>query len=293
MAFGINFGKNKTTTTQNTAVDQTTTQNQQQAQTTNQQQSSATTSNTATTGTTATSGATKNTGTTAQQTSGIQEQVNTSRSFSDPVIAALESMVLGQLGSSGSTGGPRAESLSGFDAEGFVSGGLAAAESRQRMDLESSINGLFDAIGGGAGDNTMAALMANRLRGDAAANLAGIESQLVGQANQIQRENVGAAISERATDNAFVNQLLANLKGGVATTEGAVTSQQATTGQQQTIGEEQQRQQQAQQSSTESTTNQILASVINSLLSGTTNVTGTESVVGTQKKSGGGFGLSI
>jgi len=297
MAFGISFGSNKKKSTQTSDVTKTEDQvqsgvtSQDQTQTTSQ---TATTSGTQT-GTTTGSTTGSTTGTSNQQASGTQSSTQRSQSLSDVILGALEASSLRALQSAEAPGGPAASSLNGFDLDSFVQNGYAAAEAQQRGNLEQSINGLFDSVGGTASGNSMAALLANRLQGDATANLAGIQANLVGQGNQILRENVGASVAERAAQQSYVANLLNQLKGGVTAATGEAATTEQTLGQTQQQTAEQQAQQQAttSQQTQQTDTTQVLASIINQLLNTQTNTVGHETTVGKEKKSGGGFGLSI
>lgn len=291
MAFGFSFGKNKTRVEQDTTVNKTETTNQQQNTNQSQTQTGTSNTNTSQTGSTTGTQATKNSGTTTNQTTGTQAQTGLTQSFSDMILGALEAKTAEALGVT--TGGPTAESLSGFNRDQFVQGGMQAAQATSQAGLEQSINGLMDNVGGTTEGNSMAALLANRLRNDAGASMAGTRSQLEGQAAQIQQGNVAARTQELGTNNAFVAQLLAGLKGGVTATSGTVQTAESQAGSQQQIGDSRtaENTQSSQQQQTEST--QALVSIIQQLISGTTNTQGTESVDGTTTKKGGGVGLSI
>lgn len=292
MLFGLSFGSNKKTTTSNTAVAKDESTSQQQTGTQNQQQTSSSTQ-TGTSNTSGfTSGQTATSGTTAQQTTGQQRTTQTTQSLSDAILGALEASTQNALTAGGTRVGPTAGDLN-FDLDTFVNQGMTAARAASQGALEQSSNGLIDNIGGTASGNSMAALLLNRLQGDNAAALAGVNAQLTAQGNQILRENIGAGLAEQAQSQSWAANLLNQLKGAATATTGAATTSESTTGQQQNIGQQQQSQQQAQQTSQQTDTTSALISIINQLMQGNTRMTGTESSVGTEKKSGGGFSLSI
>lgn len=297
MALGISFGSNKSKTRSSTDVAKletgvqsgTTSQNQ----TTTGSQTSNTTGTQSTTGSQTTSGATS--GTSSQTTTGTQQQTQTSQLLSDSILSALEQSSLRALTAAETPQGPQIGELNGFNIGDFVSQGYQAAASQQQAQLEQSVNGLFDSVGGTASGNSMAALLANRLRGDAAANLAGVQANLTAQGNQILRENIGQSVAAQVAQQQFVTQLLAQLRGGVATTTGTGQTTEATRGQTQQINDQRTSQQQdvltSQQQQVDTT--QVLASIINQLINTTTNTVASEDTIGKTKKSGGGFGISL
>lgn len=288
MAFGFSFGKNKETTNNKAVVDKT--------ELTNQTQNSDRNSTTNSSGTVNTSGVTNTSGTqveqsrTANQSTGLTaaEQTGSQQLFGDQVLGQLEAVVSGLLGSTGG-GGP----VGNFDPESFVADGLASAGASQQLALDDSINKLFSNVGGTAGGNSAVALLANQLQGQASANLAGVRSQLTGQANEINRGNIETGLAVSGQEQNFLGNLLAQLRGGRTSTTGAETTTQAQTQAGTASGSTQNDQQQSQQSTQQTQQTQQLIELLSQVLSGTTNTTGTETTTGTNTKKGGGFGLSI
>lgn len=284
--FGLSFGINKSNSKSSTNVNKTETVNQQQndTKTTSGTTTAAGTSNT----TSASNTATNQAGTSNLATTGSQNTTSTTKQFDDSVLSGLNSAVGQILGAI-----PTApQQLGGsFDHAAFVQGGLDAATSRVNSDLDTSLNGVFDTIGGRDDQNSMATLLANRARGDAAANLAGVRSSLEQTAQGIDESRFGANLSGVKTSQDFLTNVLAQLKGGSATTTGAATTAEnqtgATTnaGTSATTGSE--------NTATANVTNQQLVEALNSLLSGTTNTVGTETTKAKGTNIGGGAGLSI
>jgi hypothetical protein len=282
MAFGISFGKKKESGTQATQVAKTEATNQTQ---TGSQNVSGTTNTTGTS-------ATQTTQTGAQQTSnqqattGSQTQQQQSTQFSEPVLGALENTVNALLG--GIPTQP-AQMQGTFDHNAFVSQGTEAAASRIQGDLESTLNSMFDNFGGRDDQNSMAALLANRTRGDAAAQVAGINASLEAQAQDIDKNRFLANLQGTGQQEGFLTQILDALKGGRASATGATQTAENTAGGTQAA---------TQQSGT-STTQQSQSEVMNQItqllqqLTGTTTTAGTENSKTTGKSGGFGLGLSI
>jgi hypothetical protein len=288
MALGLSFGKKTNKTNSTTTVDKTESTAQQQ---TSDKASTQTTQSAATQqAASATQGqqATQQSG--ASQTSGTQTgtTTQTTSAFGSNILGGIEQAV-NSLFERTST----PLSSSNFDARSFIDEGVQAAASDINSGLEGDINTLVTGLGGSTGNNSMSALLANRLRGDAASKLAGIKSGLTGQAEEILRNNAVASSQVASVDQNFLGNLLSALKGGQVTTTG--TESVATTQNQQTqsIGSAQTSEQsQSQQASQQIQTQQLLEQ-LTQLLSGTTTTTGTENTKGTTKQSGGGFSLGL
>lgn len=296
MAFGISFGKKKQSSTSDTDINKTETGTQSGLEGTQSFQQSNTS------GLTNTSGSSSGSSSTTQQnqqtgvtTSDILSSGSTS-SFSGETARGIEdsiSQLLAGINESGAIVGQGVSGLQNFDPAAFVNGILSQASSRVNSDLEASLNGLFDRIGGGSGDNSIAALLSQRLTGDAAANLAGVEAQAQGQAQDILRNNVLGTSQALASVNQFGPDLINALKGGNVTTTQQQTGQQTENvnqvGTSNTLTAEQQQQQQA----TSQQTTQQLVQLISQLLNTTNQTVGTESNVTKGKQGGFGAGLSI
>lgn len=288
MAFGLSFGSKKNTTKSTSNVDKTETTNQTQTGTQSQTGTTNQSSTGTQTGQSQGSQVTTNLGTTSTtgQTTGTTQQ--TTSAFSDSTLGAIESAVQNLFGTVGS----RAP-ISAFDAGSFVDSGVKAAQADINAGLESNINQLITNTGGTAGTNSMTALLSNRLRNDAASEVAGVRANLTSQAEEIARNNALADNTLTATDQGFLGNLLSALKGGTVTTTGTEsqqTSQQQATQQE---GTGRTSEQTAQQNSQQSTQTQELLSQLTQLLQGTTNTKGTESTTATNKSSGGGFSLGF
>lgn len=292
MGLGLSFGKNKTKTNSTSKVDKT--EDTNQVQTGTQSQSTTGSSSTTQSQTNNQSGATtsEQIGSTSQNTTGQTSQSGASTLFSDQVLSGLEGYSTNALGNLWNQGAIDTSALN-FDSQAFVNNGMAAATTRVNNQVENDMNGLFDAIGGTSGGNTMAALLASRLQGDAAANLAGTQAQLTGQANEITRQNLATEMASRGQEQSFVSQLFDALKGGSATTAQVGTSAEQTAGKTQQIGTGTETQTGTSTGTSNTVTQQDVLTALEQLLNGTTHTVGTENTKGTQKQSGGGFGLSL
>lgn len=292
MGFGLSFGKKKQSTNQTQTQDLTTTQNQ--AGTTNQAQTESSTSTTSgTTATTTTGGSRSQTaGTSATTTAGTERQVGTTTQFSGAILEALEAAGLGSLAR---VAGQAPVDVSGldFDSDQFVNDAVTRAAAAAGQARDSAEGGLFDAIGGTSGGNTMAALLAQQLANQEAASVAGARNDAVTTAAGIEKSGIEAELAARGQSTGVMDSILQLLRGGVQTTDVASQSEQQQRAAQESIGSEQQSQQSTQQ--TQQQTQQIsqLVSLISQLVSGTTRETGTTNVKGTTKESGGGFSLAL
>lgn len=150
----------------------------------------------------------------------------TATQFSPDVLAPLESLMKTLLGNenfqtaqSGLAGRlsqvQTAAAAPAFDVDAFVDDTMARAEATAKFDLESGLNKLFSGTGTSEGDNTMTALLANRLRTDTAANLAGIGAQARATGEQIRSTQSQGITSEITTlSNSIANQLIGLLDVG-------------------------------------------------------------------------------
>lgn len=290
MGLGFSFGSSDSNVSTNTNFQQQQNQLQQKGTTQNQTGSSSTSQSA--TGTSQTSGtsASKNAGATSSSTKGSQTQTQTGQSFSDLILQALEGSTTQALAAAN---GSQVNTNINFDPTSFVNSGVAAAAADQQAQLEQSINSLFDTTGGTAGGNSMTALLANRLRGDAAASLAGTRADLTAKANEIQQGNIRTALAGQAQQQGFAAQLLDALKGGVTTQTGQASTTQAQTGSSESTGQSNTGQTSQQQQQQQSDTTQTLMSVINELLRAKGTTTGSSQTNQNSSKSGSGFGLSI
>ena len=282
MPFGLSFGAKKQSGKSTTTVDKNVDTTQVESG------SKATTGVTSSTGSSTTTGSQtgQTTGTTTQASTGSQTNQQQSTLFSQNILSGLEGIVQGLFGSSATT--PKTLG-SNFDKQSFVDQGYAAAESRATDDTNIALNGMFDRIGGRDDQNSMATLLANRARGDTAAQLAGVRANLTSQAEGIARENFGADLAGQGQAQGFLGNLLSALKGGTANTTGAIQTAENTTGTQagtsanQTSENTQQQQTQV----------QALLELLQNQLAGTERTTGTETTKTKGTEMGGGFSLGF
>lgn len=262
------------------------------------------------TGTQSTTGSTTNTaagtstttGTSNQATTqtGTQQQTGTTRNLSAETTGGLEGAVHALLTQIlDPKVGDRAMLTRGLGAMGdfnvdeYVNGTLQAAKATQGTKLDEILGSIFSRGGSAEGNNSMETLLANRARGDAAANLAGVEAQARGAGAQIAQGGVNAISTAMAAASAQLPAILNALKGATTTTEqssllsqieklvGAQGSQTATT------------EASAQQTAGQQTSAETLAQLISNIVNTQSHTTGTETTKGSNTKIGGGLSLSI
>lgn len=288
MAFGLSFGTKKQTTDSTSNINKTENTNQQQTGTNTS--SGTSTSNSNSSGTSSTVGQQTTSQTGSQQTTGTQTGTTkqTTSAFSDSTLSAIEKAVGDLFGKVGG-GAP----ISAFNKEGFIADGVGAATRDILSGLDSNVNQLTTNLGGTSGSNSMAALLENRMRGDAAAEVQGVRTNLTAQAEQIARDNILAQTQVAGQDQGFLGNLLAALKGGQVTTTGTESSTTAQNQTNQTSGTQTNSEQTQQQQTQQQVQTQQLIEMMEQLLKGTTNTVGTETTKGTTKQSGGGFSLAL
>ncbi len=107
-----------------------------------------------------------------------------------------------------------------FDVDAFVSGVSRAAASQTQMDLESRINTMLSDAGGSETGNSMAALLGNRVRNDAAATFAGVVSEATMAGEQMrtaQEESTTNQIGQLSGDiSNSLTALLDASKGAIS-----------------------------------------------------------------------------
>lgn len=223
----------------------TSTQNQNQTSNSNQSQ----------TGTVTNSGTTSSamTGQESQQSQSGQQTTM----FSSDILASLDSLLKQQL-----TGGSaqqatdavggrlqQIQSIAGqpqFNVDQFVSGIATQAEAATQNDLDSRINQILSASGGSETGNSMNALLGNKLRNDAAANLSGIVSGARAQGTQIAQQQEESRTQQIATLGSELSTQLSNLINASAGASQNTTGQQTSTGTTQQTGTESSMQKQIQ-----------------------------------------------
>lgn len=293
MGFGLSFGKKKQSSSGTSTVDKTT----DLTGTQNTNTTSQGTTSTATSGTQATTTQQNQTGSTAQQqtgtTSGSTKGVVTT--LGQDIQDALSSKVKEVLGAGVS--GDSLQSLSdavggratSFDGNAFVSAIMGNARNRGEQTLQEQQSAFNSGVGGTAGTNSMAALLASRGRNDLESSLAATEAQARAQAEGITNDNLktGAGVAQGITS--IATALGDTLKGATSTSDTTNlmqeisnllgSSAQSTTGSENTA------------TSQTSKTDQLLQEIANVLTSQQQKEVGTE----TQKMKGksGGFGLSL
>lgn len=193
------------------------------------------------TGSSTSTGSTTQTGRTTGRES--SSTVGTTTNYSSDVLASLDSILTQQMGAGGGVGSAQqatdalssrlqqlqaSASQPAFDVNGYVSGITAAATAATQNDLDSRINSILSATGSSESGNSMSALLGNKLRNDAAANLAGISSNARAQGEQIrmtQEQSTTGQIGELSGGMmANLTNLLGAARGGQQQTVGAATT---------------------------------------------------------------------
>lgn len=290
MGLGISFGKKKqsSSTSGTLTKDETTNQNTTATKAGTQSSTNSTNATSASQG----ASSTNQTGVVAnEQVSGSAVE-SISKSFSDKTQTGLESLVenlLGGAGRSGLAADSAIRDLSGFDTNSFVNDTVEGARGRIQSDEDRALNGLADRIGSAEGNNSMAMLLSNRVRGDSASTLAGVRSNAVAQGQTIARENAMARVSAAGSESGFLGSLLAALKGGQQSQSQVGAESQSGTQTSNTAGTTATTE--SNQQSSIGTEDSVLTEVLNQLLTGRTQSIGTED--SKTKGKSGGFGLSL
>lgn len=277
--FGLSFGSNK----QKTSETATKSETGSQAQTgTNQ---------TTTTGSSTTTGSTSNTSqgssSTSQSQTGSQLSTQTSTAFSADVLKAINGNIgdlINKVLNGGASQGVTNE-MGSFDPTEFINATMNGARVQAQESLGESVRGLASQVGGNANENSMSALLSNRMENATNASLATTQAGAVKTAQDIMAQRAGLISSaEQGGQNALA-QILNALKGGESSTTGAQTNTGTTTGTTNTNESSNQ--------NTNQTTNstQTALEIIDQLLRTQSDSKGTST--GSTSKSGGGLSLGL
>lgn len=291
MGLGLSFGANKSNNKGISTVDKIESIDQSGSSNTSTQGTTTTTGNTTQTGSTTGQQNTSQSGTTSQTGQVAGSSTQTGQLFSGGVLSDLEGAVHGLFG--GGAARVDANGLPAFNANEFVSNGMAKAANSVNSSLNDSINQLIHTTGGTPASNSAVALLANRARGDAEANLAGVDAQLTNSAQEIARNNLLAQAQVQGGNDSFLASLVNSLKGGVSTTQGTEAQSSSQSGATSQSGQTNSSEQNSQNQTTQSTQTQQLVQLLTQLLSGSTHTVGTETTDETSKKAGGGLSLSL
>lgn len=222
--FGISLGFKKQKSSTTTDLDKTETlSGTQSTSTTGTQQSNTTQTgqqSSTSQGTAINSQETdqKQTGTTAGK------QTGTTTSLSDSIRQGLEAAINGMLGSVTGSGTNESiaqgiNSVQDFDSDQYVADVMRAAETRGTQQLQETNAGIQSAIGGTAGTNSMAALLAARGSNDLSATLSGVRGEAEANAAKIRAGNLGAAAGAQGVQTQGLAQIVEALKGGSVSTD--------------------------------------------------------------------------
>lgn len=298
MILGLSFGKKKQTSNNKTEIDKLETALSNESKNTTGTRSGTSTSTT--TGNQTTTGTTTGSSTMNQQQAdrGTQSQTGTTTTLGADVQAGLSNAVKSLL-----AGGVNDANIanisnmiagrSGFNADQFVADTVLGARTRGEQTLQETNAARESAIGGTAGTNSMAALLANRGRNDLEANIAQITAATQAQAQGIVNQNLAAAVGAQGSLSEQAAGLGQTLKGATTTVDQKTLTDQLS----QLLGTQTQQtamNQNVASSQTQNTaTTELLSEILNAITSGTNRTVGTETSKGVNKISGGGASLSL
>lgn len=293
MPISLSFGKKKASSSTTAATDKTTSTDSTQSQTGLQSQTQ--TNRGVTSGQTQSQGAST---TDQQQLSTTQQQqrqaqTQTGQLLRDNVLNPLEATVqdlLGRAGGSGISGGMRAD-LESFDVQGFVDGIMTQARSRSEGQRREQIALTENAIGGGQGSNSAAALLAGRINRDANESLAAQESQALAAGMDVLRGNSDALLRADANTNQLLASLLDSLRGSVSTSTAEGTTDTTATSEGRNLGSTRTAEQGNQMQQNASTSQTDVLNQLVTLLRGTEKERANST--SNTRESSGGFGLGI
>lgn len=298
MILGLSFGKKKQTSNNKTEIDKLETALSNESKNTTGTRSGTSTSTTI--GNQTTTGTTTGSSTMNQQQAdrGTQSQTGTTTTLGADVQAGLSNAVKSLL-----AGGVNDANIanisnmiagrSGFNADQFVADTVLGARTRGEQALQETNAARESAIGGTAGTNSMAALLANRGRNDLEANIAQITAATQAQAQGIVNQNLAAAVGAQGSLSEQAAGLGQTLKGATTTVDQQTLTDQLS----QLLGTQTQQtvmNQNVASSQTQNTaTTELLSEILNAITSGTNRTVGTETSKGVNKISGGGASLSL
>lgn len=296
MAFGLSFGKKKgsETRTTDTNIKETATTAQTQATT------GSTQTNTSQTGSQSGSSTGLQSSDKVDRSNQTQSGTTTTTGQTTTLDGDIQSQLKGALGSMLGSSGKNSAAVSNaaaglldFNSESFINDTVRAAEVRGQNQLQETNSGIANAIGGTAGDNTMAALLAQRGSNDLAANLAGIRAQATETAAGIERGNVSAASAVDQSQAGTVAAIGELLKGATTTTTQQSLEEQIAALVGSSAGNTRTNETNQQQNQQNSSSNQLVQELINALSNTNSTKVGTENSKGTTKNSGGGFSFGM
>lgn len=294
---GISFGSKKNSTTGTSVIDKNVDEQSNQLQTGSQQS----TANTV--------GTTTNASNLVQNQSGVQQQdqsqsqtgtnrtTGTTNSLSSDLVSGVEGKVQSILstGFNDENFKTLSNGINGrddFNVDEFVSNTVGVARNRGEQLLQEQGSAFSSGIGGSAGGNSMAALMAQRGRNDLETNLAGISSSARAQGEGIVNENLATAGGLQNVLTQAVSGLVGGVKGANQTIDTTQLSDQIS----QLLGNTTNSSsggQSATSTGTESkVVDQLLSTIQEMIGSSSQKTQGTEDTL-TKNKAGGGFSLSL
>ena len=177
-----------------------------------------------------------------------------------------------------------------FDKESFVNSAVKQAEGFQATRLDELLGSAFNSIGGTDATNSMAALLSERARNDASANVAGVRVNAQQTAEEIARQNLSVASGVSAQSNSgFLTDLINAIKGGQTQTSQAESGTDSASANTTSTGSTSASESSSGTSAQQSVSLETVASLVNSLLNSQTDTTLKEVV----KAKGSSLGVSL
>lgn len=300
MAFGLGFSfgskKEKSTTNTTGTKDEvsfgSSSQNTQGTQTQTSQSSSTGSSSTTGNQTTVNSGTQSTAGTEAGQVK------STTTTLASDVQAALTQQIKSILG--GGAGANAMESLNtslatmqDFNAADYVKQAIDSARYAGEQGLQEQQSLYQSNIGGTAGTNSMAALLAARGRSDLESKISTIGNEAAATAAGIVNQNAQTAAGASSSLTAQAEALASVLKGATTTTDQTTLTNQIQQLLNQQTGQTANSQSTQTAEQNQSSAMTIISQLVDALTKNTTNTTATESSTTIGKKSGFGISASI
>lgn len=183
----------------------------------------------------------------SQTQTGRQNAQSTTSNYSASVLSGLDQLLGQTMGGSGASAGADAIAAQlgslrnqvgagGFDPAAYAEAQTRAAGTELKSAMNSGLSQMNDSLGATAGDNSMAALLASKLRGQTAAQLAGINSSALAQGTQIQQaqqQGLSSQIAALAGEQSDgLAALLGAARGGQTTTSALTQNNTNTIGSQ-------------------------------------------------------------
>lgn len=183
--------------------------------------------------------------------------------------------------------------MTNFNADEFVRQNVMAARQGGENALQENVSARQSQIGGTAGTNSMAALLAMRGRNDLEANLAGVEASSRATAEGIANKNLETAVGAQGSLVSQGAGAADVLKGATTTTDMATLTNQLNQLLGTTTGDTKTQESQSSTQSQQTQTLQIINELVNALTNQNVSTIGTENSKTKGKSMGGGISAGI